>query len=53
MPFTPGSEAAGGVLEVGSEVIAYGPGNPVVPSGWGGTNIDLESPHQASLPTDS
>lgn len=36
LPFCPGSEAAGTVLEVGSEVTRLCPGDRVTVSGWGG-----------------
>jgi NADPH:quinone reductase len=36
LPFCPGSEAAGTVIEVGSEVTRLAPGDRVTASGWGG-----------------
>ena len=36
LPFVPGSEAAGIVIEVGADISALNVGDPVVASGWGG-----------------
>lgn len=49
LPFVPGSEAAGVVSEVGSEVTALSPGDRVVASGWGGMFAEEAVLHQRTV----